>query len=150
MSDVEALLEGLGSLLGNSFKNPIVWEQRDKNLIGKYVYIKYEGKELGVFMGYLVNGSNTIRACITFFFTHPASGVEEAGNTRRLFHKLLIRFNLRLKAVPYKLVTGKSPAIIRTMYFDQNGFSTIKSEHFFGESIKAIKSCEPLYRAVSL
>gem|GEM_PF-2864301 len=148
MNDPEALLKGLNLLLRDSFKNAIVWEQRDADIIGNYVYIKFEGRELGIFMGYVLGQAGAIRACITFLFAHPSSGAEEAANKARLFHKLLIKFNLRIPANRYKIVNGKSPAIIRVKYFPQGNFGTDMSEAFFKESINVMKECEPLYKSV--
>jgi hypothetical protein len=148
MNDPEALLKGLNSLLHDSFKNAIVWEQRDADIIGNYVYIKFEGRELGMFMGYVVGQSNAVRACITFLFAHPNSGTEEAAYKARLFHKLLIKFNLRLGANRFKIVNGRSPAIMRVKYFPQDRFGIGMSEVFFKESINIMKECEPLYKSV--
>lgn len=147
MTDPEALLGDLGKFLGESFKDAIVWEQRDAGLLGKYVYLKYSGKELGVFMGYYGDNAHSVRSCITFFFAHPASLTEDLGEVRRLFHKLLIRMNLRLKTHRYKIVGGKSPAIMRTLNFGNETFDPEVSRRFFVESIDIIKTCEPVYRA---
>lgn len=149
MNDPEALLSGLNALLRDSFKNAIVWEQRDADIIGNYVYIKFEGRELGMFMGYVIGQSSDIRGCITFLFAHPTSGTAVTEYKVRLFHKLLIKFNLRLGANRYKYVNGKSPAIIRMKYFAQDNFAAATSEAFFKESINVMKSCEPLYKSVS-
>ena len=149
MADADALLNDLGNFLGTSFKDAIVWEQRDAGLLGKYVYLKYEGKEVGVFMGYHGDQSGSVRSCITFFFTHPTSVVEEKGEIVRLFHRLLIRLNLRLKECHYKIVNGRSPAIMRTMHFGEKSFSPELSNRFFKESIEFIKTCEPVYKAAS-
>ena len=146
MSELDGPLRSLESLLGSSFDNAIVWEQMDPDLVGKYVYLKYESKEIGVFMGYLISGQDSIKGCISFFFAHPRSG-SDMSEVRRLFHKLLIRLNLRLKSGRYKLVAGKSPALIRTIYFKDNSFSAEKSSGFFQESIQVIRSCEPVYRS---
>ncbi len=143
-------MKDLEVLLSDSFKNAIVWEQRDADIIGRYVYIKYEGRELGIFMGYQMGASGSVRGGITFFFTHPTSAIEEAKELGRLFHKLLIRLNLRLSANHYKIVSGKSLAIIRMKYFAEQDFSAELSRMFFKESIAAIKNCEPLYKATSL
>ena len=149
MADSNALLEDLGKFLGESFKDAIVWEQRDADVLGKYVYLKYSGKELGVFMGYYGDQTGSIKSCITFFFAHPTSMAEDLGEIRRLFHKLLIRMNVRLKTHPYKSVGAKSPAILRTLRFGQKGFDLEVSRKFFQESIDIIKTYEPLYKAVS-
>ena len=149
MADSDALLEDLGKFLGESFKDAIVWEQRDADVLGKYVYLKYSGKELGVFLGYYGDQAGSIKSCITFFFAHPTSMAEDLGEVRRLFHKLLIRMNLRLKTRPYKSVGGKSPAIMRTLHFGQEAFNVEVSRRFFQESIDIIKTYEPLYKAVS-
>lgn len=148
MPDQEVLLGDLGKFLGASFKDAIVWEQRDSGLLGKYVYLKYAGKELGVFLGYYGNQPSSIRTCVTFFFAHPKSLSEDGSEVRRLFHKLLIRLNLRLKAHRYEIVGGRSPAIIRTMHFGEKAFSSEISNQFFRESIDVIKTCEPLYKGV--
>ena len=149
MSTLEGPLRDLESLLGNSFDNAIVWEQRDPDLVGKYVYLKYESSEIGVFMGYLISGRDSIKGCISFFFAHPSSG-SEMSEVRRLFHRLLIRLNLKLKSTRYKLVAGKSPALIRTIYFKDNSFSAEKSSNFFQESIQVIRTCEPVYRSTAV
>ncbi|HEY7734701.1 MAG TPA: hypothetical protein VIB07_07915 [Nitrososphaera sp.] len=148
MNDPEALLKGLNALLHDSFKNAIVWEQRDADIIGNYVYIKFEGRELGMFMGYVIGQSGAIRGCITFLFAHPNSGAEEKSHKARLFHRLLIKFNLRMSANRYKIVSGKSPAIIRMKYFPNDNFGADMSEAFFKESINVMKACEPLYKSV--
>ena len=123
--------------------------QKEADVLGKYVYLKYSGKELGVFMGYYGDQTGSIKSCITFFFAHPTSMAEDLGEIRRLFHKLLIRMNLRLKTHPYKSVGAKSPAILRTLRFGQEGFDLEVSRQFFQESIDIIKTYEPLYKAVS-
>ena len=147
MTDPEALIGDLGKFLSASFKDAIVWEQRDAGLLGKYLYLKYSGKELGVFMGYYGDHAQSVKSCITFFFAHPGSMTEDLGEVRRLFHKLLIRMNLRLKARPYKSVGGKSPAIMRTLNFGKESFDPELSQQFFRESIEVIKTCELVYRA---
>ncbi|MGI0023755.1 MAG: hypothetical protein ACREA4_01260 [Nitrososphaera sp.] len=144
------LLKDLQTLLSTSFKDAIVWEQRDADLIGKYVYIKYDGREVGIFMGYQMDQPGSVKGAITFFFAHSASTPEEAKDVRHLFHKLLIRLNLRLRASPYKIVSGRTPAILRMTYLGKKDFSTEMSRMFFKESIDAIKSCEPLYKVASL
>jgi hypothetical protein len=149
MVDADALLAELGNFLGSSFKDAIVWEQRDAGLLGKYVYLKYEGKEVGVFMGYHGDHSGSVKSCITFFFTQPTSMADEKSETIRLFHKLLIRLNLRLKERHYKIVSGRSPAIMRTMHFGEESFNPELSNQFFRESIEVIKTCEPVYKSGS-
>lgn len=150
MINADELLSNLSQLFGDSFKDAIVWEQRDQELLGKYVYLKYAGKDLGMFMGYYLTQSNSVRACITFFFAHPSSPIEDQADVTRMFHKLLIRLNLRLKHFPYKRVDGKSSAVMRTMYFKKDDFTAEASNQFFKESIDVIiKNCEPLYKAVS-
>lgn len=139
----------LERILQESFKNAIVWDQRDADLIGRYVYIKYEGKQVGLFLGFQMGKSDSVRGAITFFFTHPSSSREETKDVVRLFHKLLIRLNLRLRANPYKLADGKSPAIIRMKYFAEQDVSPDAYHEFFKESMDAIKSCEPLYKTAS-
>jgi len=146
----ELLLRDLESLLSNSFKDAIVWEQRDADLLGKYVYIKYYGREVGIFMGYQIGQSGSVKGGITFFFAHPTSAAEQAQDMRRLFHRLLIRLNLRLRANPYKIVTGRSPAIIRTTYLSEKDVSSGVSQRFFRESVETLTSSEPLYKAASL
>ena len=145
----DTLLMELERLLRDSFKDAIVWEQRDADLIGRYVYVKFEGKQVGIFMGYQMGNSGSVRGAITFFFAHPLSVREEAKEVGRLFHKLLIRLNLRLRANPYKLAAGKSPAIIRMKYFAEQNLSSESYQAFFRESVNAIKSCEPLYKTAS-
>lgn len=149
MVNTDTLLSELGNFLGQSFKDAVMWEQRDAGLLGKYVYLKYEGKEVGVFMGYYGDHSGSVKSCITFFFTHPTSLAEEKSETVRLFHKLLIRLNLRMKGCHYRIVNGRSPAIMRTMHFGEQPFSHEISKQFFMESIEVIKTCEPVYRAAS-
>jgi len=61
----------------------------------------------------------------------------------------LIKFNLRLGTNRYKIVNGKSPAIIRMKYFAHDDFGPDTSEVFFKETINVMKSCEPLYKSVS-
>ena len=139
----------LERLLQQSFKNVIVWDQRDVDLIGKYVYIKYEGKQVGLFLGYQMAKSNSVRGAITFFFTHPSSSPEVSKDVIRLFHKLLIRLNLRLRANQYKLVAGKSPALMRMKYFAEQDVDSAAYQEFFRESMEAISSCEPLYKTAS-
>jgi hypothetical protein len=146
MVDAETLLSDLGKFLGQSFKDAIVWEQRDAGLLGKYVYLKYEGKELGVFMGYHGDDSGSVKTCITFFFAHPTSLTEEKSQLMRLFHKLLIRLNLKLKGCYYKIISGRSPALMRTMHFGEKAFNPDISNQFFRESIEVIKACEPVYK----
>ena len=143
------LLIELERLLRDSFENAIVWEQRDADLIGRYVYIKYEGKQVGIFMGYQIGKSDSVRGAITFFFTHPSSAQGEAKDHGRLFHKLMIRLNLRLRSNPYKLAAGKSPAIIRMKYFAEQDLSAEAYLEFFRESLAAIRSGEPLYKTAS-
>ncbi|HEV8387372.1 MAG TPA: hypothetical protein VGQ03_07100 [Nitrososphaera sp.] len=143
------LLMELERLLRESFKDVIVWDQRDADLIGRYVYVKYEGKQVGIFMGYQIGNSGSVRGAITFFFTHPSSDREESKDLGRLFHKLLIRLNLRLHSNPYKRASGKSPAIIRMKYFAEQDVSPEAYRQFFRESVDAIKSCEPLYKTAS-
>ena len=146
----DILLKDLERLLADSFKDAIVWEQSDSDIVGRYLYIKYEGKEVGIFMGYQIDKSGSVRGAITFFFTHPSSSArEETKDLARLFHKLLIRLNLRLQADPYKRASGKSPAIIRMKYFADQAESVEKLQMFFKESINAIKSCEPVYKTAS-
>lgn len=148
MADRDHLLKEVCSVLTSSFRNAIVWEQKDPDLLGSYVYIKYEGKEIGVFIGYLIDAEGPVRACITFFFAHPSSK-DASGDIIRLFYRLLIRFNLRLRTSRYKIVSGRSPAMIRIKYFNDVGFSADLSKRFFKESIQTISSSEPIYKAVS-
>jgi hypothetical protein len=149
MVDTEALLGDLGKFLAHSFKDAIIWEQRDAGLLGKYVYLKYKGKEIGVFLGYFADQSATIKSCMTFFFAHPTSNPEERSEVSVLFHKLLIRLNLRVKGSPFKLLTGRSPALMRTMHFADGNFSPDAPNRFFAESLDVIKTCEPVYKAAS-
>lgn len=140
------LLKGLEKFLADSFEDAIVWDQKDADLSGKYVYIKYEGADLGVFMGYY--GETTVATtCVTFFFAHPSASTEARKDIWRIFHRVLIRLNLRMKDNPYRFVAGKSPAIMRTRRFGNGTFSREKAELFFAESVKVIKKCEPVYRA---
>lgn len=148
MPDTDALLNDLGKFLGASFKDAIVWEQRDAGLLGKYVYLRYAGKELGVFLGYYGGQSGSVRTCVTFFFAHPKNLIEEGSEIRLLFHKLLIRLNLKVKEHRYKIVGGRSPALIRTMNFGEKAFSPDLSNQFFKESIEIIKTCEPVYKDI--
>jgi hypothetical protein len=146
----DLLLRDLEALLSDSFRDAVVWEQKDADLIGRYLYVKYDGREVGIFVGYQIGRSGSVRAAITFFFTHRASALEDPKDIARVFHKLLIRLNLRLRANPYKRVSGKSPAIIRMKYFGEKDFSAQESGIFFKESINAMKNCEPLYKAPTL
>ena len=145
----DLLLNDLQTLLSRAFKDAIVWEQRDSDLVGKYVYIKYFGREMGIFMGYHMGQSGSVKGAITFFFTHPASSPEETKEVNHLFHKLLIRLNLRMRENRYRIAGGRAPAIIRMVYFGKKGFSAEKSMIFFSESIDAIKRDEPLYKAIA-
>lgn len=149
LSAPDSMLIELERLLRDSFKDVIVWDQRDADLIGRYVYVKYEGKQVGVFMGYQMGNSGSVRGVITFFFSHPSSVQEETRDLGRLFHKLLIRLNLRLHSNPYKRASGKSPAIIRMKYFAEQDVSPEAYQQFFRESVDAIKSCEPIYKTAS-
>ena len=149
MQASDTLLVELEGLLQQSFKDVIVWDQKDADLIGKYVYIKYEGKQVGLFLGYQMSRSDSVRGAITFFFSHPSSSQEASKDVVRLFHKLLIRLNLRLRSNQYKLVTGKSPALMRMKYFAKRDVSSAAYQEFFNESMEAIKRCEPLYKTAS-
>lgn len=147
-----ALLGQLEGFLAQSFGHPIVWEQKDGDLLGKYVYLKYAGQKIGLFIGFYTNQSSgklAVRAAVTFFFMHPSGGDEPASDAQRLFLSLLVRLNLSVKGSRYRPVAGKSPALIRTMHFGQDKFSDELALSFFRESIGVIKSCEPLYRAAS-
>jgi hypothetical protein len=150
LAEREALLKDIGTLLSRSFGDAIVWEQRDSDLVGKYVYVKYAGKELGIFLGCQLNESGSIKGGITFFFAHPASAREEAKELVRLFHRLLIRLNLKLQSNPYTFIPGKSPAIMRLKSIRgmEKGDETCRT--FFEESVHAIKHCEPIYRTASI
>ena len=149
MQASDTLLVELEGLLQQSFKDVIVWDQKDADLIGKYVYIKYEGKEVGLFLGYQMASDDSVRGAITFFFSHPSSSREASKDVARLFHKLLIRLNLRLRSNQYKLVAGRSPALIRMKYFAERDMSSTGYQVFFKESMEAIKKCEPLYKTAS-
>lgn len=149
LSATDTLLIELERLFRESFKDAIVWDQRDADLVGRYVYVKYEGKQVGIFMGYQMGNSGLVRGAITFFFTHPSTDREESKDLGRLFHKLLIKLNLRLHSNPYKRASGKSPAIIRMKYFAEQDVSPNAYQQFFRESVDAIKSCEPLYKTAS-
>ena len=146
MSEQDLLLNDLEKFLSTSFGDAIVWEQRDADLVGKYIYLKYEGAELGVFVGYYGDNASS-KTCVTFFFAHPASTGEVRKDTWRILHRILIRLNLRLKSNAYRLVAGKSPAIIRTKNFADSTFSKASAEQFFNESVEIIRKCEPVYRA---
>ncbi len=145
----DLLLNDLQALFSRAFTDAIVWEQRDSDLVGKYVYIRYCGREIGIFMGYHMGQSGSVKGAITFLFAHPASSPEETKEVNHLFHKLLIRLNLRMRENRYRIAGGRAPAIIRMVHFGEKGFSIEKSTIFFSESIDAIKRAEPLFKAIS-
>ncbi len=153
LDEYRSVLNELDLLMSKSFKDPIVWEQKGTELPGRYVYIKYEQKEIGLFMGYHIGKSGHIRACVVFIFPHSTLGELYSDNKTtnlRLFHKILIRSNLKLKGKPYRLINGKSPALIRTLFFDENNcYSPDKTLIFFSESINAIRGCQALYKVLS-
>jgi hypothetical protein len=153
LTELEASLSEIENLLKNAFKDAVVWEQKGTNLVGKYVYMKYEEDQIGLFMGYALDAQSDIRACVTSIFPYPSLSMlsDDVNAGRRSFYKILIRSNLRLKDNPYRMVAGrKIPAIIRTLSFkkekaDINHTST----RFFRESINALTQLKPVYKMLA-
>jgi hypothetical protein len=154
--DLNDLQSQLDNLMKKFFKDSIVWEEGGAGLVGRYVYLKYEGDKIGFFIGYLLDNSKSrISACVSFIFPHPSLSTgfeaEEERRGGRLFYKILIRANLRLKTNPFIIIDGrKTPALIRTLFFkDQSNSVGESSLRFFTESINAIKECTPIYKQIA-
>lgn len=145
MNDQELVLDEIQHLLNKSFPEAIVWNQKSHDFIGKYLYIKYEDIEIGVFLGCTVNASDKIKSCLSLYFTNPVAVLTPAGigAITRLLHRLMIRANLKLKSYPFKIINGKYPAILRMIHFeDESNYSIDKSRVFFSESLKEIMKHE--------
>ncbi len=133
-------------VISDNFGSALTWEQRSGGLLGKYFYVRYEGKEIGVFMGYMLDGFSKIKGCTVFFFAHPALCLSnsEDGSLEKLFHKIMIRANMRLNRYPYRLVKHTFPAIVRSLYFD-NEYQTDSTRRFFEESFVIMRRSTPVY-----
>ena len=137
--------EQLERIINNNFKDALTWDQKTEGLRGKYFYVKYEEKEIGIFVGYITDESHEIRACTTFLFVHPLLCMSsQVTSIEKLFHKIMIRANIKLKRYPYRIVTSGLPALIRTMYLDK-GYEMNIANSFFDESLAIMKQCEALY-----
>jgi len=154
LSDLEACLKGIESLLKNSFKDAIIWEQKGTNLVGKYVYMKYEQDSVGLFMGYGLDTQGRIKAGVTSIFPYASfsmwSDEVDLGRRSRSLYKILIRSNLKLKQNHYRIVTGgKLPAIIRTFTFKKEDTDLSNTSiRFFSESMDAIRQSQPVYKMI--
>ncbi len=142
----DAALDTIERIITNNFKDVLIWEQRSGGLRGKYFYVKYEKKEIGVFVGYIMDDSYNIEGCTTFFFVHPALSMSTAEVSRieRLFHKIMIRANISLRSHPYRFIKSGLPALVRSIYFDSNCTIDI-STNFFEESLAIMKQYQALY-----
>lgn len=142
----DSALENIQLIITKNFKDALVWDQRSGGLKGKYFYVKYTEKEIGVFIGYTTDKSGNIKGCTTFFFVHPINSMvpAEVKNIEKLFHKIMIRANMSLNKYPYRLVRSGLPALVRNMYFD-GGNKTDAAINFFEEALAIVKQCEALY-----
>lgn len=151
MTDFDTSLKAIESLLKNSFKDTIVWDQKGTSLLGKYLYLKYDEDEIGLFVGYILDQESRIKASVSFIFPHPSlsMGPNENGVGKRLFYKILIRSNLKLKDNHYRIVNGrKLPAIIRTLSLKDGNIGDIKQLQFFSESIESIRQSRTMYKVL--
>ncbi len=132
-------LEVIEQVIKSEFGNTLIWDERSNDLTGKYFYIDYEGKQIGIFLGY-TNSSTPYYT--TFLFLHPVLCISpsEARNAERLFHKFMIKANLKLKSSKYRLIRGSFPALVRNMNVGDN------IEEFFRESLAALKNTKPVYQ----
>jgi hypothetical protein len=139
----DPLLESLQRVINKNFKDALIWDQTSEGLNGKYFYVKYDGKEIGVFMGYITE-SGKVKGCTVFFFVHPVFSMSpsDVKKIEKLFHRIMVRANLNLRNYPYKLMRSGLPALVRSMYFTN---AKMGNESFFEESITVVKQCEASY-----
>ena len=148
---LDVSLKDVESILKESFKDTIIWEEKGLNLVGRYAYVSYEKYMLGLFMGFGLDSKGSMKTGVSFVFVHPTLSTEpeeELVEIRRLFYRIMIQFNLRLKERPYKLVSGrKLPALMRTLSI-QTDKSDSRNDaiRFFNDSINVIKHWQPMYK----
>ena len=150
---LEVFLKDVESILKESFKDTIIWEEKGVNLVGRYAYVKFDKYTLGLFMGFGLDSEGSMKTGISFVFVHPtlsSEPEEELIEIRRLFYRVMIQFNLRLKERPYKLVSGrKLPALMRTLSIQTDKRDARNDAiRFFNDSINVIKHWQPMYKIV--
>jgi hypothetical protein len=150
MEELDRSLKYIESLMKNSFKDAIVWDQKGTGLIGKYLYLNSDSEEVGLFMGYVLGQEGRAIACVSFIFPHPTSGLADKQVNERLFYKLLIRSNLKLENNLYRIVKGrKLPALVRTLSLDGKGIDEIEHQRFFNQAIEVITHSQIPYTVLT-
>jgi hypothetical protein len=147
VTDSDSILGELERLIRDVAEDTIIWTQNGGELMGKYFYVPYDKRQIGVFIGFFVDGSGKIRTCITFFFAHPTVDLSETetSETNLLFHRILIKANLELKRNPYKIVKGRGfPAVFRTLHVGEENHNIQDLSSFFKESMGAVIRYETL------
>jgi hypothetical protein len=121
-------------MIREEFDNTIIWDQKTEDLVGKYFYINYKEKPLGILLGYK---NYPIKSYITLLFIHPMLYNNPKHDIEMILLKLLAKINLQIKNNKYRMIKGNFPALIRTTSEDN-------PIEFFRESLNAIKYIKPI------
>ncbi len=121
-------------MIKEEFDNTIIWDQSTEDLAGKYFYINYKEKPLGILLGYK---NYPAKSYITLLFIHPMLYNNSKHDIEMILLKLLAKINLQIKNNKYRMIKGNFPALIRTTSEDN-------PIEFFKESLNAIKYIKPI------
>ncbi len=116
-------------IIRREFNDTLIWDQGSEDVVGKYFYINYEQKPLGVLLGYT---KSPIKSYITLLFIHPLLYNSSNKDIELILLKLLAKINLQLKNNKYKMIKGNFPALIRTTHEDN-------PIEFFRESLNVLR-----------
>ncbi|MEM2857181.1 MAG: hypothetical protein QW416_08785 [Candidatus Nitrosocaldaceae archaeon] len=103
------ILNKIESLIKESVDNIIVWDEKSKDIKGKYFYIRTNSMQVGILLGFIIN-ERPIK-CIVLCFTDPKGRIDRgiAKKAENLFNSIT-RYNM---LYGFKLIKDDLPALIK-------------------------------------